>query len=156
MVKFGRLGRSYGRINSVLQFLFIRSSGYSLMYPTLQNDVTSQRFSRDIVFKKSRPILLLSTTNCSNQIKHILHFNSGWVVCVEPPHASWAGTTGSCGCGCWGLALPHCPASTSCSRGSCSSLGWSAHWCGTCCWSWLEFKKLISNNCLGVRLNKDL
>ena len=35
IIKFGRLGRSYGHENSVLRFLFIRSSGFGLMYPTL-------------------------------------------------------------------------------------------------------------------------
>ena len=32
--KFGPLGRSYGHTNSVLRFLFIRSSGFGLIYPT--------------------------------------------------------------------------------------------------------------------------
>ena len=34
IIKFGPLGRSYGHTNSVLRFLFIRLSGFGLMYPT--------------------------------------------------------------------------------------------------------------------------
>ena len=34
LFKFGPLGRSYGHKNSILWFLFIRSSGFGLMYPT--------------------------------------------------------------------------------------------------------------------------
>ena len=34
LFKFGLLGRSYGHTNSVLRFLFIRLSGFGLMYPT--------------------------------------------------------------------------------------------------------------------------
>ena len=37
LVKFGTLGRYYGQENSVLRFLFSRSSGFGLMYPTPLN-----------------------------------------------------------------------------------------------------------------------
>ena len=54
---FGPLGRSYGHTKSVLRFLFIQSSGFGLMYPTVWMLTLNMPF--DILKSKPKPSLKL-------------------------------------------------------------------------------------------------